>query len=591
MSPNRVGTHLQQAHVGGSDRVAGPVGCETVSVDPPARRSVRRWRRVVAAAVVAALTGLLAVLAMPASAVPDPGGTWPAGEVKARHDAEPMPLVELVGGGGVGRLYTTDLDEARSAAAGGMRRESQVVGYLPIGGAIGESRALYRLKPSATATRWLLTSSPEERDSLVAQGWTYEGVLGHVYTARGEGMAQLQRFSNGREWRVALESRHDELLAAGYRFDGGLGYVYPSWVRAGAVMFPMWHEGGHSKESRCEQIYGRLDVWCGVRDFYDGHPLGTDTWPDADFSWLRPSIGYYDDADPQTWERHVANATSAGLSFFNFYWYWDSVGQVEYSSDVGLAAFLQAPNQTDVDFMVTVCAHSYRPLEIPVAQYEQAASTIVEKYLSQPNALRTNDGTKIVGICDPRGLGDGTTADIAAFVARLRTEAREQLGEDIYISMSHPALRGTDVPAVGADGAHCTTDSAGIESQSFSRYLSGQRAFYAQVPANTELMRCVLSGFDERTRYPVQKPDVNTVRYFRDYQKEDFVPAVANLRADMQQAPRFPNVDNFAMVFAWNEWDEGASIEPNERDGCYFLDTLRSGLGLRHGEGCVAPAT
>jgi hypothetical protein len=543
----------------------------------------------VATVVAAALAALVTVLVMPAAAVPDPDpGTWPAAEVKARHDAEPMPLVELVGASGTGRLYTTSLDEAKSAAAHGMRREPHVVGYLPIGGAVGSAHALYRLKPSATATRWLLTASAGERDALVAQGWRYEGVVGHSYTRRGEGMAQLQRFSNGREWRVALESRHQELLAAGYRYDGSLGYVYPTWVRAGAVMFPMWHQGGHSKENGCERVYGRRDVWCGVRDFHDGHPLGTGTWPGADFSWLRPSIGYYDDADPRTWERHVDTATSAGLSFFNFYWYWDSRRQVEYSSDVGLAAFLQAPNHTDLDFMVTVCAHSYAPLAIPVAQYEQAASIIVDTYVSQPNALRTNDGRRIVGICDPRGLGSGSTADIAAFVTRLRTEARERLGEDVYVSMSHPALRGTDVPAVGADGAHCTTDSAAIESQSFSRYLSGQRAFYAQVPAGTELIRCVLSGFDERTRYPVQKPDVTTIRYFRDFQKEDFVPAVRNLRDDMGAAPRFPNVDNFAMVFAWNEWDEGASIEPNERDGCYFLDVLTTGLGLVDGDGCVA---
>ena len=541
--------------------------------------------------VLAVLAALATMVITPAAAVPDPDPEWPAGQVKARHDAEPMPLVELVGAAGTGRLYTTDLDEARAAAAGGMRREPQVVGYLPIGGAIGQAHALYRLKPSATATRWLLTASVEERDALIAQGWRYEGVVGHSYLKRGNGMAQLQRFSNGKEWRVALESRRAELVAAGYRLDGGLGYVYPTWVRAGAVMFPMWHPGGHSKENGCERVYGRRDVWCGVRDFYDGHPLGTGTWPDADFSWLRPSIGYYDDADPQTWQRHIANATSAGLSFFNFYWYWDSQKQVEYSSDVGLAAFLKAPNQTDLDFMVTVCAHSYAPLEIPVAQYQRAASTIVQKYVAQPNALRTNDGRKIIGICDPRGLGTGSPADIKAFVTKLRTEARERLGEDVYISMSHPALRGADVPEVGADGAHCTTDSAAIESQSFSRYLSGQRAFYAQVPAGTDLLRCVLSGFDERTRYPVQKPDVDSIRYFRDFQKEDFVPAIKNLRDDQRAAPRFPNVDNFAMIFAWNEWDEGAAIEPNVRDGCYFLNTLRTGLGLVRGDGCSVEPT
>lgn len=90
-----------------------------------------------------------------------------------------------------------------------------------------------------------------------------------------------------------------------------------------------------------------------------------------------------------------------------------------------------------------------------------------------------------------------------------------------------------------------------------------------------------------RTRYPVQKADIDTIRFFRDYGKDQFKTAAGNVRADIEQSRRPANVDNFAVIFAWNEWDEGAAIEPNDRDGCFFLDVIREELRLTEGDGCV----
>ncbi|HVX43703.1 MAG TPA: glycoside hydrolase family 99-like domain-containing protein, partial [Mycobacteriales bacterium] len=61
-----------------------------------------------------------------------------------------------------------------------------------------------------------------------------------------------------------------------------------------------------------------------------------------------------------------------------------------------------------------------------------------------------------------------------------------------------------------------------------------------------------------------------------------------NVQADIDASTRPATVDNFVLLYAWNEWHEGGYIEPNARDGCAFLNTARAKLHLTSGSGCIA---
>jgi hypothetical protein len=504
---------------------------------------------------------------------------------QSAQSAQPAPFVELVSPGGVGRLYTSDPHEVDSATAAGYQRQPGTTGFVGREAKTGWT-PLFRLKPSATATKWLFTASTQERDALIAQHWVSEGTAGYVATQSGPGLVQLRRFTNGKEWRLALESKTDELLKAGYTLDGPIGYVYQNWVRAGAVYFGMFHTGGHQTIiDRTKEIYGRdNDWWGGVRDFHDGTHYATDNWPGEDWSYLKPSIGYYDDSKPETLEKHITQATSAGLSFFSFYYYWDNTKNAQTVSAPALDAFLQARNKDSMDFTVAVCAAPYAPLNIPTAQYD-AVTTNLMRYLQQDNTLRTNDGRKILNICDARGLGDGSNAQVKQFVDAVRAKARSQLGEDIYVMINQAGFDPKQVVNAGADAPYCTTDGPAVESRSYATYLQGQRAFYNQAPA--AYGRCVLSDFDERPRYPIEQTDVNAIRWMPDQSLDGYRTAVRNAAADMATSTRPSTVDNYLFLYAWNEWHEGGIIEPNERDGCAYLDILHTELALQ-GSGCVA---
>jgi len=501
---------------------------------------------------------------------------------------EPLPLLELVQGDGVGRLYTLSYAEYRTAdTTHGMTPQPVRNGYMRPKAFAG-GHAVYRLTEVASGAR-LVTASQSERDSLAASGrFRYEGVVGYAYDAPHPGTARLLRYSKAGEWRVALEPPHGPALS-GYRLDGSLGYVDVRWIRAGALYFGSFNGGTRNIIDATKRVYGRDgDWWGGVRDFSGADPavpVNRWVWPNEDFSYLQPAIGFYDDSQPATVEKHITQASSAGLSYFAFYWYWSGL-QGQETLGAGLRSFLAARNRGAMDFALTVCSHDYGTgsLSIPTAQYGQVAAALVD-YMRQPNYLRANDGRRILWLCDTRGIGSGSAADVQAFVNTVRGRARAILGSDILV-LAHRDL-GLDLAAVGADGAYCGARYNATEDGSFARYVAGQREYFASGPP--VFVRCAMSDFDERPRYPMFYAQPGDARNMADRTPALFGQAVRDIRDDIGASTRTPLVDNFALFYSWNEWHEGGiPLEPNARDGCANLDIVRAGLGLTSGAGCIA---
>lgn len=529
----------------------------------------------------------------PTSATPPAIGGATDSALAAVSTPDPVPLLELTTSSGIHFVTLSRSESDLAVAKHGFTRKGGTAAYLmktPFSG----SQPLYRLARSGTAG-WLVTASTSERDSLVRAGtFRYEGILGHAATAKVAGTALLSRFSNGREWRLAMESpdgKSDELLAAGYRRDGPLGYVYPRWVRAGALYFGTWNSGTNPVIiSGGYDVFRRTydDWWAGVRD-YSGQdpdvPQYKGAWPNDDFSDRKPAIGFYDDSQTATAESHISQASSAGLDYFAFYWYWNSAKSAE-SYGAGLQSFLRASNRNSMDFALTLCAHSWDngTLKIPTSQYGVVGDRLVDSYLSQPNYLRANDGRRIVWLCDSRGIGSGSNSDVKAFVDILRSKAKARFGDEILV-LAHQDL-GLDLAAVGADGDYCAAPYRAVQNRTYAGYVEGQRTGFAR--GSSTFVRCVMSDFDERTRHPISKPDPATAAYFPDQSFDLFKQAARNAAADIAVSARTSVVDNFVLVYAWNEWNEGGYIEPNDRDGCRYLDILRHELALVRGSGCVA---
>ncbi|HVX44386.1 MAG TPA: glycoside hydrolase family 99-like domain-containing protein, partial [Mycobacteriales bacterium] len=533
-----------------------------------------RLRHAVALLATAALgIGAILLAAPPTGAHPSP--TAAAGSAEAKV-TDPVPLLELATADQKAYLWTLSEHEAASAVADyHMTMHPAHLGYLRRNSFAG-SQPIYRLR---TGTAYLLTASADERTSLLAGGkFVDDGILGYSAKARQPGTAPLWRMSNAAGWRVIPDAQKAAMTAQGYRTDGSLGYVYPTYDRAGAIYFGTFDpDGNQAMMQNIKAVYGRdQDWWGGLRDFTGtGVPLNKWHWPDVDFSDRKPAIGYYDDSKPATLQKQITQAAGAGLRYFTFYWYWNPAdgGHEQYVD--GLKAFLEANNRSKMNFNVMPCLHPWSDgpvsLHLPSDQITKAANTIVDSYLGQPNYLRANDGRPIISVCDTRGIGNGTadgmdTAATKAFTDAIRAEAQKKYGEDVLITLN--ADLGAPPANTGFDGSAC--QGQWDPSRSYQHYVDNQRAYFANFQGL--LMRCATSGFDERPRIGILIPDPGkdateqqleaAFRWYGDQSVARYGQLLDNVQADIDASTRPATVDNFVLLYAWNEWHEGGYIEP-----------------------------
>lgn len=486
----------------------------------------------------------------------------------------PIPLREFANGSNF--LYTGYYPEAANAQSYGFTVSTRrQVGYVFASGGAG-THPLYRLRQSATG-RYVLATYQPEIDWMKANGFVLEGAVGALYDSPVYGAQEIRRYRNAGGWRLAYASQDAEMTKAGYTVDGPLGYMVPSYYKVGAYYFGTWDQNTSPLFlDAAEQFYGRRDPWAGVRDFHDGATQG---FP-GDWSYLKPKIGYYDDSQVSVLQQQIDQAADAGLSYFSFYDYWNNqTGATQI--DTGLNTFLQAPNRDRLDFMISIVLPPSdtdpEHLKLPKSQFDAAVNAFAAR-TTEPNYLTTQDGRPLIFLEDTRGIGDGSVADQNAFTALLRTKVQQLTGVAPFI-LVHSEYGLDTVKQLDGDGMSCLAIGSAIQSGSYAQYIAGAPNYFSAFDATGKpMMRCAMAGFDETPRAGFWIP-ANQIRRFTDDSKAQFPQALAVTRTSADGAPMSP-IDNYVTLYAWNEWTEGGIVEPNERDGSYYLDAVTKAFGL-----------
>lgn len=359
--------------------------------------------------------------------------------------------------------------------------------------------------------------------------------------------------------------------------------------KIGAFYFGMWSTTDtlRSLLSTSEQVYGRKDMWAGVKDFYGQEPgIRKDTreW-EGDFSYLKPQIGYYDFSQngASVLEQHINQAKQAGLSFFNFYWYWDSTSRSEVYND-GLESLLQARNKNDIQFMISVTSHPWGDgdikLSMPNQDLEKIVQIIIDKYLSQSNYLKTSEGRPIIFILDSRAIKDGSLDDNHEFIALLKQRAKTKIGVEPFVLINVDLSFAKSV--LNADGYSCVVGyMPSFGAQSYQGYLDSLTSKFSEF-SNKPLMPCFIANFDERPRQDILVTNRSDIRYFNDYTDAYFKQGLVKAKQYMDN--QSSEIGKMMVIYAWNEWHEGGIIEPNIRDGNARLRVITSVFNLKSAE-------
>ena len=424
--------------------------------------------------------------------------------------------------------------------------------------------------------------------------------LGYVFPNFSSGLEAIHVWTNGTIVRLSLGNA----APPGLYHLKIIGYTFASDFprRVGVYYFGMFSPRAWGQTEGVKKniihFWGKLPQdfwWSGVRDLHDHHisPLLRQEEPESDKifaeNWeaLKPAIGWYDQSKTETLEKHIDQAVSNGISFFNFYWYWSSATKAEYVND-GLDSFLKARNSDKIDFAIAICEHGWQ-LSLPEEQFSIAVQTLVTKYLSRKNYLKLRDGRLIVQICDPKGIhrrvqfGEAESYSavdddaVREFVRELRDATERLLGKRLFVLVRQDGVLPLRLAQDGFDGGTCIAPILDWKNSFANYHLT--RLWIDGHSRSEKFMPCLAQRHDERPRIGIMK-HADQITYPQHWvSPELFGQGLEEMRSWMDKRAD-DEVAQFLTLYAWNEWHEGGILEPNVKDGAAYINRIPAVMGV-----------
>ena len=362
--------------------------------------------------------------------------------------------------------------------------------------------------------------------------------------------------------------------------------------------FPNWHV-----DPRNEIIHGKNWTEWRVAQYatprFEGHKQPK-----------LPLYGYEDEANPSVMERKITDAVSHGIDAFIFDYYYFEDGP--YRERCLKEGFLPARNCSQLQFALMWCNHD--PIYAHPGNYLTPTSPLwgnigktspetfirctdycIQHYFNQPNYLRI-DGKLYFSFFQPsrliRDLGGERTAHLLIDDFRARVAAAG-LGELILDSNLYCWDRWQDndlndrIRNVGFDMTSLYTwgGQKGFPAMDYldwfkvSQGVAGAITKRLEIPFNP----VVSTGWDVSPR-TVQSDMFEKIGYPFD------TIVVNNTPENLEQAFRYYyefacseiSTARLIHIACWNEWTEGAYLEPDIETGYARLDAIRRIIAEKH---------
>lgn len=395
-----------------------------------------------------------------------------------------------------------------------------------------------------------------------------------------------------------------------------------------AYYFPNWH-----KDPRNEEWHGTgWTEWnvtkCAMPKF-EGH-----------YQPKKPLWGYVDESDPKVMEMKIREAKNHCVNGFIFDWYW--VDGMPYRNACIENGFLKAENCNDMEFAIMLCNHepiqahptpriprskTLAECTITPEKFKDIAEYCIEHYFDKENYIRV-DGALLFSVFNiAKFINDMGGVDVATKAMKeFRQRVRDAgLGEIHFNSIDSQAWslnnmftaentaekKKLDFDAIGAQGSfvqefhndsdvlnytaevigidswgsHVTTNVGRIDGFPTVEYkdcvadykeISKKKNDEYNVPYNP----CVTVGWDTSPR-TVQSEIYENIGY--PFTKIITGNTPEALKKTFQEARDLmedeKSTAKFLTIHSWNEWTEGAYLEPDDKNGYAFLEAVKEVFG------------
>lgn len=323
----------------------------------------------------------------------------------------------------------------------------------------------------------------------------------------------------------------------------------------------------------------------------------------GDYQGAKPLWGCESDADPAAVARKIDAATAAGVNVFIYDWYW--YGGRPFLEDALDKGFLGAKNCERMKFFIMYANHDVDklwdnrvgtadgkdavvwPARISDDDWRQIVDRWIGKYFTRPNYYKIG-GKPVISIYSLRGFvaWDGLEkAKERLDYLRGRVKAAGFPGLHLQVIGGN---KGTSMrEALVALGVDSTTsynwtdntwdriNDESLPELDYDEWGEMSLGMHDRWQAAMKSIGMtyfpnISVGWDTNARYPARE----TRRIVRNSTPEKFERFARRVKS-WTDANLDATLPKLITVNSWNEWTEGAYLEPDDRFGYGYLDALR----------------
>ncbi len=300
------------------------------------------------------------------------------------------------------------------------------------------------------------------------------------------------------------------------------------------------------------------------------------------FSNRKPAWGWVGNSQ-DVMDHQIELAEQADLGFFCFDWYNPNSKSSKNLND-GVTYFRKSTIKTKLKFSVIVCNHS--GFEISPADWTSDISMWLD-YFSDPS-YQTVDGKPIILFYSIQKIfAQFKSVDSAKLaIDELRAAVKAKglsgvvLGANITSEQEaiQAASLGFDV-LTGYNYHSFGFRLRGVQKIPIDSMISTESRLWSKLANATQLKYipvCTLN-WDPRP-WNNSANNYNTQPYFTGYSKESVNKSTKNLISWLNAHPQQTTTERIGMLYAWNEYGEGAWLTPADGDTLHLLDGIKSAL-------------
>jgi hypothetical protein len=329
-------------------------------------------------------------------------------------------------------------------------------------------------------------------------------------------------------------------------------------VDIGMFYFPGWHS--------------QSKYWKDLKGLPDSRSPNV-PWPERE-----PLLGYYSEEDIKIAEQHIEWASQYDITFFAYDWYWD--GKSTFLNHA-IDNYIKASNNSKLKFSLLWANHSDVPRNLQ--EFDDMVTYWLKHYLAHPQYYRINEKPVIFVFSRDQletvAKKFGWSAN--TLIKRADGLARSSGFPGIYFVATTDTRPSDDLEAhLTEQGFSAYTGWCNVGAQSkrdavdyqvmVDAYLDSYDAA-AKTKGNLLYIPPVSPGRDSRPwlgRNAQVRTDATPIKFRSMLQG-------AKALIDSHKNGVIPLV----MIQSWNEWGEGAYIEPSKKWGFGYLNEIQNILG------------